>query len=212
MTRRQELIRNGALALAFVVVALVSSKCSESRWQAKTNAALDSAAAARTEAKVNAALASAAQQRALVATIAMRAAHDSATRAIADADRLRALRRVVVPVASNPATPPTVSDTVRALEAALALADTETVVLRAALEHDRNALGAAERSQAEMAGALALERASVATLTTNLRRIETQLASAAPPCRFLLWGCPSRKTIAIGSAIGGAALALTLTR
>ena len=212
MTPREEIVRGTILGVAFALIAIVSSKCSDSRWQAKTDAALQAAEDARHQADINAALASAAQQRALVATVVMRAAQDSARRAIADADRLRAQRRAVVPVASNPAAPPTVSDTARALEAALALADTETVVLRAAIEYDRNALAASERAQAEIAGALALERASVATLTTNLQRVERQLASADPPCRLLFWGCPSRTTVFVLGAGIGTALTITLTR
>lgn len=211
-TPSAEFIRALVLIAVFVAAAFLMNRYSESRWQAKTDAVLDSAAVARTEAKVNAALAAEHERRANIAVAERRTAEDRAVRAISDADRLRAQRRVIVPVASEPGAAPTVSDTLRAVDSALVNCDQETVVLRAALEHNRNAAAASDREAMEIRGALSLERTSVATLTRNLEHIETQLASADPPCRIAFFACPSRTVVAVVSAISGAVIYSSLTR
>lgn len=198
------LLKAGKWAIAAAVAALLLflvSQCEGRRWQAKTDAALDSALVARTEANANAALAKEAESRADAAYFSKLVALERAWRALAVADRLRAARADIRPVASVPGTAPSVSDTLRATAAKLDNCEEETVSLRETIAQDSTALKKSNVTETELRGALALERVSVTRLTDSNADLSRQLASAAPPCRVLLWGCPSRTVVAIGSVV-----------
>lgn len=212
MTPRQELIRNVVAILAVIAVAGLMSKCQGDRWQAKTDAALDTAAEARTQARVNAARAAEAENRANVATADKLIAQDRALRALAEANRLRNARPAIVPVASQPGAAPTVSDTLVAVVAQLENCEQETVALRVTIRQDSAASAASDRSQMELRGALALERQSGAQLTASNNQLATQLASADPPCRIAFWSCPSRKTMLVGGVVIGSVGTYLLVR
>lgn len=140
------------------------------------------------------------------------AAQDSTRRAIAEADRLRAQRLRVVPVASQPGTAPTVSDTLRAVETQLEDCDQETTALRAAIKQDSTALARAAETEAVRAGQLASKDSSIVELKGVVDQLSTQLEAADPPCRVAFFSCPSRKTVFIVGAVLGAGLTWSLLR
>jgi hypothetical protein len=210
--KRAEILRALALFVFFALAFLLSTTCQARNWQAKTDAALDSAAVAQTRAEVNAALAKAAETRANVAANERRAAQDSARRAIAEANRLRAQRRVITPVASQPGAAPTVSDTLTATRAALENCESETSALRATIAQDSTAATKSTVTEAELRGALALSRESAADLSRTVDMLTDRLRTADPPCRVLFWGCPSRTQVAVGTAVVTVVLTRALTR
>lgn len=202
VTPKQMITRAIIGGAAFVGTVFLLNQCAESRWQEKTDALIDSAQVARTEAEVNKALAAQAENRANVAASEKIDALERAVRSLAAADRLRDQRRAIEPVASVPGTVPTVSDTLHATKAALENCEEETVALRETIKQDTIALQKSAVIEAELRGALALERVSVAGLLDSNADLSNQLKSAAPPCRVLLWGCPSRTVVAGVSIVG----------
>lgn len=213
MTRRQELIR-GAIAVAvFVVVLVLVSRCQGAGFDARTKVILDQNDSLRSVVAIRDAMNRESARRIIGLAIERNAAQDSARRANAEADRLRALRRLIVPVASQPGAAPTVSDTARALESQLENCEAETDALRATIQQDSVAAAKSSATEAEQAGQLASKDSSIVELKGALKSTEAQLAASDPPCRVLFMRCPTRKTVFVGGAIGGAVLAkLVLTR
>jgi hypothetical protein len=200
------LIKAGGKAIAVVAVVVLGvlwlSKCQGDDWNAEREALLDENDSLRVTVAVRTEQSIAHEQRANVAEQEKQIALDSARKALAVADRLRTVRAAIRPVASQPGAAPTVSDTLAAVRAALANAEAETDVLRARIRQDSTALAAAERSQAAMAGALALERQNVASVMAGNAKLVKQLSDAEAPCRILFFGCPSRTVVAVGTAVG----------
>jgi hypothetical protein len=219
MTERQQLIRNlVALGLAIALGAWLSY-CRTQDWEAEKDSAISRAERAERTAAVNGALAAEHEQRANREAVARRAAQDSARTARSEADRLRALRRPEGRPA--PIVAPASSDTAavrRALERSMANLDNceaETVALRAAADQDATALTSAKNTENELRGSIALQKISIDSLMGALAEVTTSLASAEAPCAFLFWSCPSRKSVAIGSAVvtvAGTLFVLSLSR
>jgi hypothetical protein len=212
VTRKQEIVRGLVLLAAFVLAFVVMSMCQAAGFDKKTKAILDENDSLRVVVQIRDSLSIEHENRADRATAEKLIAQDRAEAAIADADRLRAQRRIIVPVASQPGTAPTVSDTLRAVEAQLENCDHETIALREAVRQDSIALKHSALSEAELRGALALERTSVADLTGINQKLSTQLAAADPPCRVGFFPCPSRKTVFVVGLSIGAGITWSLTR
>lgn len=213
MTRRQELIHNAVALVVFIAALLLISRCQASGFNARTVEILGENDSLKSVVAIREAMNRESARRVIELAIERNAAQDSARRAIGEANRLRAQRRVIVPVASQRGAPPTVSDTARARAVQLENCELETVALRAAIDQDSVALKRSAQTEAEQAGQLASKDSSIIELRGRLDTTERQLAAADPPCRVLFFPCPSRTTVAVGSAIGGAVLAkLVLTR
>jgi hypothetical protein len=198
---RAETIRIATVVAALLVLGVLVSRCQAGMWHVERQALVDSAREARALSRADSVIASAQLQRANAEAARSESLQATLSATIAEADRLRALRRVVQPVASQPDAAPTVSDTVAALDSALTLCDEETLVLRAALDTTRKIRVAAERESIELRGALSLETTAASKLRAMNEDLAKQLARAAPPCRVLFFGCPSRMQVGIGSAV-----------
>lgn len=212
MNRKQELLRTAALAGVLVVALLLISRCQGSNWSKERTALLSWNDSVRAEIRFQETRAIEAEGRANLAAIERDAARDSMVEAITEADRVRARRLLIKPVASTVGAAPSNADTLRAVTEALELCDDETSALRVAIGQADTALQRAATTETELRGALTLQKASVADLTTANRKLSSMLASAAPRCRFLLFPCPSRTQVAAGTAITTAVLTIALTR
>jgi hypothetical protein len=212
VTRRQEIIRGAILLAAFVLAFVYMSMCQAAGFDRKTKAILDETDSLRVVVRIRDSLSIAHENRADRATAQKLIAQDRAQEAIAEADRLRAQRLRVLPVASQPGAASTASDTLRAMESALENCDQETIALRRAITQDSIALKQSALSEAELRGALAIERQSVADLTGVNQKLSTQLEAADPPCRVAFFPCPSRKTVFIVGIGLGAGITWSLTR
>lgn len=212
VNRRQEIIRGLVLLAAFVIAFVGMSMCQAATFDEKTKAILDEADSLKDvitfREGVDREKAALVQQL----TIEKHAAQDSARTARAEADRLRAQRLRVVPVASQPGAAPTVSDTLRAIEVALETCDEETKALRAASTQDSTALARAAETEAAQAGRLAARDSSIVELRGVVNRLSSQLEAADPPCRVAFFSCPSRKTVFIVGVGLGAGITWSLTR
>lgn len=212
MTREQELLRNIGLVVAFLLALLFISRCQSGNWTEERTTLLKWNDSVRAEVRFQSIRAIQAEGRANLAVIERNAARDSMGKAMREADRLRAKRTVIRPIPSRPNSAPTPSDTAAALQTALDLCDQETTALRDAIKQDSVALDKAVTTEAELRGALALERQTASQLTTTNHRLQTMLASASAPCRVLFFPCPTRTQVAAGTAIVTAVLTISLTR
>lgn len=212
MTRRQELIRGAIAVVVFAAVLVLTSRCQASGFNARTAEILDENDSLRATIAIREALNRESARRIIALAIERNAAQDSARRANAEANRLRAQRPRIVPVASQPGTAPTVSDTLAAVESQLDNCEAETVALRAVIVQDSIALAKSTAAQAEQAGQLANRDSSIVELRGQVDKLERQLIAADPPCRVLFFPCPSRTTVAIGSAVAATVVTLSLTR
>ena len=201
----------GGIAVGLLLLGLIS-RCQASGFNERTAELIKANDSLRVVVQIRDSVSRAAENRADRATAEKLIAQDRAREAMGEADRLRAQRRVIVPVANQPEAGVTVSDSLRAVESALVNCDQETVALRNAITQDSIALAKADVTEAELRGSLALERQSVADLTANSQRLAEQLAAAAPPCRVAFFPCPSRKTVFIGGAGIGAVITWVLIK
>lgn len=208
--------RPGVITIVALVagVLLLSAlgKCQAGRWLAERDAAIEVADSLRIVTREDSALAAAWRDSANTERVRRQSDSVALERAVAEADRLRALRRRVVPVASQPGAAPTVSDSLAARDSALVLCDEETVVLRAALDTNRAIVASAERQIGHLEAALTLEIAAAASLRPEVARLSDLLARADPPCSVLWWSCPSRTVMAIGGVVLGAGFTFVVTR
>lgn len=208
MTRRQEIVRGAVALAAFAIALVVVSRCQASGFDAKTKTIRGENDSLRTVVAIRSARERDSERRVIALAIERNAAHDSATRAIAEANRLRAQRPRLVPVASQPGTAPTVSDTARALESQLENCEAETLALRATIQQDSVAAAKSAQTEAEHAGQLASKDSSIVELRGRLDATERQLAAADAPCRVAFMKCPTRTQVAIGGTVFGVAATL----
>jgi hypothetical protein len=215
------------VAIAVILLAsLITGWATGRIWRARTDKLLKRADAAR----VKTAADSAVIESLLASGIAWAREGDSlrrvavnstvrATAAEGEAARLRKERGSIVPVSSQPGLPPSVADTLTATRTKLDLCESETAVLREAAVHLRNANDLMTADAARNASRI---RDLTTSLTTSqgdgaeLRKFNIKLAqdllNARAPERCLFWNCPSRKTVFVVGALGGATAAVVLVK
>jgi hypothetical protein len=204
--------RQIAPALGLLLAFALISRCQSDSWSRERDELVSENVALRATSRADSVRAAEKSARADSLDAVAARAENRSQQAEARADRLRAERRRLLAAAGRVDTGRTSPEPVTPVDSALTLAIEETVVLRAALEWDRNALVASQQQVAELRGALSLETASGAALRVQLASATTLLRRADPPCRILLWGCPSRTVVAVGGALLGAGFTYAIVR
>jgi hypothetical protein len=199
-------------ALGLLAAFALLAKCQSDEWSRERDALVRAADSLRVQTRADSILAAAYLARADSLADVTAEATERAQEATDRADILRAERRRLLAAAGRQGAAPADSTPVTAADSALTLAVEETIVLRAALEHNREALKASQQQVAELRGALSLETAAAAALRVELANTTDLLKRADPPCRFLLWGCPSRTVAFVGGAVVTAFTVHTFTR
>jgi len=196
--------RHALPAAGLLVLFVLVSRCQSEGWSGERDRLIKAADSLRVQTRADSVRAAILIRQAdSLATVA-RAAQDSAGRAIETADRLRVERRRLLaaagrwtPARADSVLPPPV-------DSALTLCEEETVVLRAALDQRRLEADAATQEAQRARAALSIVEVSAATLREQNAALTRALASAAPPCRILFWGCPSRRVAAVGAVVATA--------
>lgn len=203
----------GHVAAAGVLLlgAAVQQKCQSDRWGRERDRLIHRADSALVHSRADSVRAADLAQRADSLRGAAARAQDRASEAIATADRLRAERRRLLAAAGQPAPARADSAPVAMVDSALTLCVEETVVLRAALDHDRLALAFADQQAVELRAALSLEQRAASGLRQEVGDLTSALRRAEAPCRVLFWQCPSRR-VAFAGGLVVAAVAVEVLR
>lgn len=205
--------RNVVPALGLLLAFLLISKCQADGWSRERDELVREADSLRVQTRADSAARAQRIQHVTDSTNQVIAeAQEAAQGALRAADMLRAERARLLAAARQQAPAPADSVPVSPIDSALTLCEEETMVLRAAIEHNRDALATSQFQVAELRGAYSLERQAASDLRVELASVNRLLRQADPPCRFLLWGCPSRTVMAIGGAAIGAAITYEVTR
>lgn len=195
----------GLLAV-LIIGSAVSNAWSAAHYRAENkrtidamNAAQDSVEMARHDAKVALERAAAWEKQADLRSAQANAALRDADKARQERDRLAHRVTPLVPGMQT-----TASDTVRARDAELSLANTEIDGLRVTVTEQSAALIAERSANVELRATVASQDSALKVAAKALGAGVSSLAHAQAPCRILFFSCPSRTV----SAIGGGLVAL----
>lgn len=200
-----------AAAVVLVLGAALQQKCQSDRWSRERDRLIHRADSALVHSRADSVRAADLAQRADSLHGEATRAQDRASEAIATADRFRAERRRILAAAGQPAPARPDSQPAAPVDSALTLCAEETVVLRAAIEHDRLALALADQRAVELRAALSLEQRAASGLRQQVGDLAAALGRAEAPCRLLILPCPSRRVAFVGGVIA-AAVAVQVVR